>query len=194
MNRKLRLIGVLLLIAVAIGWAAVRAAEQPPAKDAVFKMDEVSAFDVKELGPYGSVNVGGQSAMCTPQPNPEVKAYPKLKSKQPLYGVVTFGGGSTLVTLGPAPPVPTSPVRHHFVLDESEQEAPPAETPKTEEKLGVPGAAPKAEASKAQSKSPPPPKPPTLVERESPWTPREPSRDKVLSLVLRREPRPRLDQ
>jgi len=164
MSNTLRLIGGLLLIAVAIGSAVVRAAE-PAAKDAVFKMDEVSAFDIKDLGPYGSISVGGQSAMCSPQPSPEVKAYPKLKSKQRLYGVVTFGGGSTSVTFGPAPPVPSSAVRFHFVLDASEEETPPVETPKTEEKPGVPDAAPKTEASKPESKSPPPPKPPTLLER-----------------------------
>jgi hypothetical protein len=141
MSKKSRLIGVLLLVALAAGWTAVRAAEEPAVKDAVFKMEEVSAFDGQVAGLSVARLGGGPIFMCTPTPNPEVKTYPKLNSKQPLYGTVMFGGAR-----GSAPVV-----RYHFVLDESEQAAPPAETPKAEEK--------------PESKTEPPPKPGTLVER-----------------------------
>jgi len=140
MSKKSRLIGVLLLAAAAVGWTAVPAAEEPAAKDAVFKMEEVSAFD-SQAGGLSALRMGGPSFMCTPTPNAEVKTYPKLNSKQPLYGSVMFPGGTGA----------GSAVRYHFVLDESEQAAPPAETPKAEEK--------------PESKTEPPPKPGTLVER-----------------------------
>lgn len=125
MRKNLRLIGALLLVAVLIAWATVQAAKDA----AVFKMEEVSAFDVKEVGPYGTVMMGGQPAFCTPTPNPEVKVYPKFKSKRPMYGTVTLGGVPAAPAVGqPAPPPPIT--RCHFALDESEPEAAPSEKPK----------------------------------------------------------------
>ena len=82
--------------------AAVRAAEEPAAKDAVFKMEEVSAFDVKEVGPSGIGLVGGPIAMCTPTPDSRGEGLPKLKAKRPLYGRAIFGGGLGRVGPGPA--------------------------------------------------------------------------------------------
>ena len=84
MARNLRLIGALVLMAGATGGKALWA--QEPAKDAVFKMEEVSAFDVKELGVSGGLLGGGPMLSCSPTPNPQVKSYPKLKSKHRSTG------------------------------------------------------------------------------------------------------------
>ena len=81
-------------------------------------MEEVSAFDAKEVGPYGQISSGGPIASCASTPDPAVKAYPKLKSEEPLYATVTFGGGAAPV------------VRYHFVLDQSEEKPPAADKPK----------------------------------------------------------------
>jgi len=151
MRKKLRLIGVLLLLAVPIAWAAVQAAEDTAAKDAVFKMEEVSAFDIKEAGPYGVAMMGGPSAFCTPTPNPEVKAYPKFKSKRPMYGTAVLDGGRAAVLAGGRqgePPAPVAMARYHFALDESQDEAPVPEKPK---EPGAPGESTEKEASKSKS-------------------------------------------
>jgi len=129
MRKKLRLIGALLLLAVPIAWAAVQAAADTAAKDAVFKMEEVSAFDIKEVGPYGLAMMGGQSAFCTPTPNPDVKAYPKFKSQRPMYGTVILGGAPPVTAAG-QPARPAAVARYHFALDESQEEAAPPEKPK----------------------------------------------------------------
>ena len=67
MSKKSRLIGVLLLVGVAMGWTAVRAAE-PAAEDAVVKMEEVSAFDAKEVGPYGQISSRRTDRKLLPRP------------------------------------------------------------------------------------------------------------------------------
>ena len=147
MTKKLPLIGVLLLLAVPILWTAAGAAEKPAAKDAVFKMEEVSAFDVKEVGPYGVMMMGGQSAFCGPTPNSEVKAYPKFKSKRPMYGTVILGG-AVAVPVGGQPAAPATVTRFQFALDESEAEAPPAEKPK---EPGEAGESKEKDAAKSKS-------------------------------------------
>jgi hypothetical protein len=84
-------------------------------EEAVFPMREVSAFD-KSDSEHGRLLTRGEYAECTAEPDKEVKAYPKLKSKCPLYGKVKFdrfwGDGTG--------------IEFHFVLDES-GEAPPSE-------------------------------------------------------------------
>lgn len=151
MGKNLLLVGVLLLTGVATGRTAVRAAEEPAANDAVFKMEEVSVFDVKEVGPYGLAFVGGQMAVCTPTPNPEVNAYPKLKSKRPLYG---------FMMVVRSPTSPAGGVKFHFVLDESGEGAPPADKPN--ESPDTPKGPADTAASKTEAKSPPPSKPSSM--------------------------------
>jgi hypothetical protein len=79
--------------------------------EAVFNMQEVSIFDQKEDPQMASVPMfGSVTASCTLKPAPEVKAYPKLKSKRALYGSIT---------LNRDPEKPGPGVKHYFVIDES---------------------------------------------------------------------------
>ena len=78
---------------------------------AVFNMKEVSLYDQKERAEVSEFPIfGGQIASLRTQPANEVKAYPKLKSKQPLYGSIVFHG---------SPGKPGSARKFYFVLDES---------------------------------------------------------------------------
>ena len=113
----------LLLTLIALGWAA--AAEKAPPEKAVFTMREVSAFDKIDVRP-GHYLLRGQYAQCSTEPDKEVKAYPKLKSKHPLYGKVKF-------FLNSPNPVDRKGVEFHFVLDES-GEGPPAVEQSAKEK------------------------------------------------------------
>jgi len=103
----------LALLAPSLGLpAAAGAEEKPGTKDAVFEMREVSVFDnAKQLLNHG------QYAACSSQPDEMVKAYPKLKSKHPIYGKLQFDRSLSNIE-GTA---------IHFVLDES------GETPTSEE-------------------------------------------------------------
>jgi len=98
---------------------AIRAAEKsaPEAKPAagvaaVFPMQDLSIFDLPDEMQHivaqaagGVVGTSGSS-----QPDKDVKAYPKLRSKQPLYGSVSLGQDRRQPSKGKA---------YHFVLDES---------------------------------------------------------------------------
>jgi hypothetical protein len=97
---------------------------------AVFKLQEVSIFDQKQDAELARLPMfGGQTAQCSSQPAKEVKAYPKLKSKRPLYGAI-------ILNRDPAKPGPA--MKFYFVLDESGTPEQPAKKPdeKPAEKSG----------------------------------------------------------
>lgn len=101
----------------------------------VVPLEEVSAFGKEEgAGRVQYRYPRGQSAPCVPTASSEVKVYPTLKSKRPLYGSVKFDGSPSDPAIGST---------YHFVLDETGEaekkpEAgggtgdakPPADTPK----------------------------------------------------------------
>jgi hypothetical protein len=93
----------------------------PPDKKAVAdsKADDAAVFDMKEVSLYDQKGgaataqfpiVGGQTASLSTEPAKEVKAYPKLNSKRPLYGSISFNRRS-------GKPGPTA--KFYFVLDQS---------------------------------------------------------------------------
>ena len=86
-------------------------------EEVVFELREISAFGKGENESYHLTR--GQLAQCSETPDKEVKAYPKLKSKHPLYGKVKFGEDRLDPGKGEG-------IEFHFVLDES------GETPKNE--------------------------------------------------------------
>ena len=65
-------------------------ADSKAGDEAVFDMKEVSLFDEKDAAITPQSLFGGLNTSLSPLPAKEVKAYPKLNSKQPLYGSVTF--------------------------------------------------------------------------------------------------------
>jgi hypothetical protein len=95
--------------------------------EAVFDMVEVSLFDEKARGAVSQVPMyGGQSVPLSAEPSKDVKAYPKLNSKRPLYGAIV---------LKPDPEKPGAGTKFYFVLDESAvTEKSGEETEKAEEK------------------------------------------------------------
>ena len=97
-------------------------ADKPAAAGKVeFKMEQVSLL--KETENQAALNLlfsSMHSVALSDKPAAEVKAYPKLKSKRPLYG--------TLV-LDVTPGKPGSGTKYYFVLDESAPPAKPAEKP-----------------------------------------------------------------
>jgi hypothetical protein len=113
---------------------------------AVFKLDEVSAFS-KERDP------GGQWVQCSTQPGKQVKRYPKLNSKKPLYGSVVFDASLVAPSVGTV---------FHFVLDESGA-ASGVESPKAEAAKSSPLVATLAKALTGEKTAPSPPKPPGLT-------------------------------
>jgi hypothetical protein len=93
----------------AAGTESVEAAE--------FPLEEVPAFGQEEVG--GNTRFSypmGTLAGCSTIPSKEVKAYPELKSKQPLYGAITLDAGSDA----------KARKVFHFVLDESGEKKPEA--------------------------------------------------------------------
>lgn len=128
------------LVCLALGPPVGPAAEQETGQNfvlaapVVVPLEEVPAFGKEEAA--GRVQFRyprGQSAQCVPTANSEVKAYPTLKSKRPLYGSVKFDG---------SPSDPAIGTTYHFVLDETGEAEkkpegggtgdakPPADTPK----------------------------------------------------------------
>jgi len=75
-------------------------------KQFVFKLDEVSVFDVGEI--YRDF-LRGQSTLCNNRPYRPVK-YPVFKSEKPLYGRISFAERSGEFH---------TPAEYHFALDES---------------------------------------------------------------------------
>ena len=103
--------------------------------EAVFDMKEISLYDEKErmaIPKYAMY--GGVNAMLTTKPFTEVKAYPKLNSKQPLYGAIALDRN---------PRKPGSATKFYFVFDES------VTSEKVEEK------APKPDAGKPAARNRP---------------------------------------
>jgi hypothetical protein len=101
-------------------------ADSKAGDEAVFDMKEIALFDQKEeVAISSNVMYGGQNAIVTTQPAKDVKAYPKLNSKQPLYGSIVFNRMPG--NLGSA-------TKFYFVLDES------GTTEKADEKAAKPDA------------------------------------------------------
>lgn len=86
----------------------------------VFKLQEVSIFDQKDNAELLQMSMyGGMiGSPCTTEPAKEVKAYPKLNSKRPLYGTINLPGD---------PGKPDNVMKFYFVLDESGTTEKPAE-------------------------------------------------------------------
>jgi len=106
-------------------------------------MEEVPAFGKEQIG--GSTRIRyprGVGVRCTLEPSKEVKAYPELKSKRPLYGSVTLDGN---------PYDPSAGVKYHFVLDESGIAEKPAEA---DEGAAKPAEVEKPKAAKETEKKP----------------------------------------
>lgn len=87
--------------------------------DAVFEMKEASVLDedgslISDYFRYGVVAL--QGAPCTTTPTKDV-VHPKLKSKAPLYGQISFRGGFGMYGSGLG--VGTVGKGYHFVIDES---------------------------------------------------------------------------
>ena len=96
----------------------------------VFELEEVPAFGETQAAGSARVPVRyprGQNATCRDVPAGEVKAYPALKSKRPMYGSVTFDSNY----YNPQPGV-----TFHFVFDES-GEAVKSESAKTAPETGT---------------------------------------------------------
>ncbi len=176
MSRSVAAIAAGLAAVLLFGSPAGSRAEEPAAKEkaaskpavaaeAVFDLQEVSAFETMTQGGGWNPLVRGQSAECKTEPDPEVKAYPKLKSKRPLYGEVTFDASRT---------DPKAGMKFHFVLDASEEvpapaaasekgpaEKPPADKPPAKEAAAKEGAKEGSSSSKetaARPIKPPAPK------------------------------------
>jgi hypothetical protein len=109
----------LILLTLAAEEQKQPAAAENPSEEAVFEMREISAFGKGREDSYRLTR--GQYAPCSETPDKEVKAYPKLNSKRPLYGKIKFGDNRL-------DPVKGEGIEFRFVLDESGEE------PKTESK------------------------------------------------------------
>jgi hypothetical protein len=96
--------------------AAKAAAAKPgPPEKAVFEMREISVFDTKGRDPDERLTVGTYAA-CSTEPDKEVKAYPKLRSKHPLYGTFVFNIDTSHAG--------QAATKLRFVLDESGENPP----------------------------------------------------------------------
>jgi len=142
MNRWSLVAVVAGVLSLALGPPLGTAADQNASQDfvltgpVVVPLEEVPAFGKEEAaGRVQFRTPRGQSAQCVPTASSEVKAYPALKSKRPLYGSVKFEGDPSDPAIG---------TTFHFVLDEAGEAEkkpdagggtgdakPPAETPKT---------------------------------------------------------------
>lgn len=78
---------------------------QAPAQEEVFKLREVSVFDLSERS-----FLRGQAGQCTDSPSEEVKHYPAFKSAKPIFGMVKFGQSSE----------PDTGTAYYFAADESQ--------------------------------------------------------------------------
>ena len=101
--------GGLTLVFVFLDSAAVFAADEKTGpEEAVFEMREQSVL-TPERGHVDRMLTRGQYVQCGTTPFKEVKTYPKLKSKRPLYGKVKFDPD----------PANRKGIEFFFVLDES---------------------------------------------------------------------------
>jgi hypothetical protein len=174
MNRRWLVVGAAALVFLALGTSIRAAEEKGPKKDAVIKeaasepgeagkavvltgpavfkldLDEVPAFDREG---YKEAYLVGQYVQCSTQPSKQVKRYPKLNSKKPLYGSVVFDG--SLVD-------PSAGTVFHFVLDESGG-AGRAKSEKDEAAKSSALLSTLAKALTGEKTEPPPPKPPEPI-------------------------------
>jgi len=97
--------GLVLLIVASM---ATYASRQDTNGEQVFPLAEVSVFGLPQEGGYEFLL--GQRVGCGDKPDPNVVAYPKFRSEQPIYGKVSFAD-----PLGK--PDPGS--MYYFALDES---------------------------------------------------------------------------
>jgi hypothetical protein len=125
------------LVCLNCAWAADKKPAAP--QEGVFDMQEFSVFDARSPDSREHLTIGAY-ATCSTEPDKDVKAYPKLKSKRPLYGAFEFhfdpprnGQSGTML---------------RFVLDES-GEAPPDEAGTSKN-----GKEEKKPAEKADAKKP----------------------------------------
>jgi hypothetical protein len=95
----------------------------PAAEDAVFRLEKnsIADEDASSMSTYMRYGVvTAQGASCQGRPLPNVK-YPKLKSKTPLYGYMTFGASPYGMTITRTY-ARGAGSGFHFVLDESQPE------------------------------------------------------------------------
>lgn len=107
-------LAVIAVLAAASWFPSVVAQE-----DAIFDMKEASVLDedgslISDYFRYGVVALQGAPCNTTPAKN---VVYPKLKSKSPLYGQISFRGGFGMYGSGFS--VGTAGKGYHFVIDES---------------------------------------------------------------------------
>lgn len=111
-----------------VGHSAVSTADEPKggsvaeADEAVFPLQEVQVLGISSNPSLVSDLTRGARAETQEQPHEAVKAYPKLLSKKPIYG---------LIRLAPDPYQQESGTPFHFAADES-GEKPAEETPAKE--------------------------------------------------------------
>ena len=130
MNGRRRLLGplrIVVLLAAALLFLPMGQTPVTAEEPAAFDMQEASAFAADSGRPR---YFRGQGVACQPQPNPEVKVYPKLESENPYYGTIAIGRDYR---------DPESGIEFHFVIDESGEaskdasEEAPADTPAEEQ-------------------------------------------------------------
>jgi hypothetical protein len=133
----------LALAVSAFGMSAAAAEEKSKEKDAAFELKEVSIFDNGNAGQplWRAMNV-----QCSTEPFEEVKAYPKLNSKRPLYGKLQLPRTAAKEE---------API--YFVLDQSGEQ--PAVEKKKEEKSAEKKDEKPTSKKKAETRRPATPKP-----------------------------------
>lgn len=113
MNKQRWAIGATMaLICLGLVPRSPAADEKTPAADqSTFKMEEISLLDqTQDVAGSMPPMFGGITAALTASPAKEVKAYPKLNSKQPLYGFVVLNQDSGKPGVAP---------KYYFVFDQS---------------------------------------------------------------------------
>jgi hypothetical protein len=123
LSERLKIAAFFLVLGWGVLFALLPAAAAPAVPDkgaapgpATFELREIAIFDKNPVQSDPNRLAVGAFAICSTEPDKAVKAYPKLKSKQPLYGKLHFDHDFTRGKW----------IEYHFVLDES-GEAPPVE-------------------------------------------------------------------
>jgi len=128
-------LALMLLLPGSASWSVAAEEAAAPVEDAVFEMREISTLKPSAIVPNYRLALGGY-ASCSEEPDKEVKAYPKLNSKHPLYGKLSYchdlATGKSL--------------EMRFVLDESGEalaeeagkQEPPEETPPAKKEKAEP--------------------------------------------------------
>lgn len=107
------------LVCLGLAPRSLAADEKTPAADqTTFKMEEISLFDQAQDTNVGNMPmIRGITAALTTRPAKEVKAYPKLNSKQPLYGCAILNQDPEK----PGKENSNKATKYYFVLDQSPQ-------------------------------------------------------------------------